>query len=258
MAVVTADHQIGNPHHFRDVVTAALDTAAQHPVLVTIGIEPVRPETGYGYIEIPVGANPLYRSPEDVCVYPVSRFREKPDRVTAEQFVSAGRFFWNSGMFFWRVSIFMAELEAANPVLGKAVKTMAAALAAGNEAEMVEIFTRLEDISIDYALLEKARQVAMVRGDFPWDDIGAWDALDRTFPRDSNGNIAIGAPLLIDSHNSIVYNELGPEAMAVGVIGADNLVLVVTRDAVLVVPKDRVQEVKKLMTELKARNASQL
>ncbi|MFA4944841.1 MAG: sugar phosphate nucleotidyltransferase [Lentisphaeria bacterium] len=258
LAVVTADHQIGNPEGFRATLDAALAAAEQSPALVTIGVPPTRPETGYGYIEIPEAAAPVLQSAAGVRVFPVRRFREKPDRGTAQQFLETGRFLWNSGMFFWRLSAFRAELAAASPEAAAALGRIDAALGAGDAESADLAFASLDDISIDFALLERARRVLAARAEFPWDDIGAWDALDRTLPADPAGNVATGDPVLIDSRNCIVYNAPGAARMAVGVVGLDDVAVIVAGDAVLVLPKHRAQDVKAVVAELRKRGALQL
>lgn len=256
MAVTTADHHIGEPALFCKTVDAALNAAERNEVLATLGVVPTRPETGYGYIQVATGA--ANAPTEDISVWPVTAFHEKPSRERAEQFIAQGNFFWNSGMFFWRLSTFLAELDAARPVLAQAVRAMRDAMVAGDPTGVRKTFEALDDISIDYALMEKARHVVMARADFPWDDVGAWPALDRSHAKDDRGNVLLGSPVVVESNNCIVYNEPGPGEMAVSVVGADNLVVVVTRDAVLVVPKDRAQDVRLAVQELRKRNAAQL
>lgn len=258
MAVVTADHQIEDAARFQATVATALAAAEQHDALVTIGVRPTRPETGYGYIEFADSATSVAGGTPDIPVFPVVCFREKPDLATAQQFLSTGRFLWNSGMFFWRVSTFLAETAAANPQTARTIEALVQALRAGDPAQLAAMFATLPDISIDYALLEKARRVLAVRADFPWDDIGAWDALARTFPADAAGNVTAGNPVLVDTRNCIVYNEPGTAAMAVGVIGMENVAVIVAGDAILVVPKDRAQDVRAIVAELKKRGAAQL
>jgi len=255
LAVLTADHQIADADGFRQTVSRALETAEQHEALVTIGVRPVRPETGYGYIEpaeedasVATASKPLR----------VKRFHEKPNPAVAERYFREGRFFWNSGMFFWRLSVFLRELEHASPEMHRIAVDLYQALANEGEAAAAAVFERLPDISIDYALMEKARQVMVVPAAFPWDDIGAWDALDRTFRHDDAGNVAVGAPVLIDTRDSIVYNDEGPDGMAVGVIGLEGVVVAVAGDAVLVMPKDRAQDVRKIVAALKERGGRQL
>lgn len=255
MAVTTADHNVGDPVRFTQVARAALDAAERRDALATLGVVPTRPETGYGYIQ--VAGDPEMEG-EDVALYPVSAFHEKPDRDRAEAFVKAGRFFWNSGMFFWKVSVFLSELETARPPLARAVRELADALTRDDRPRARAVFEGLDDISIDYALMERARHVLMARADFPWDDIGAWTALERTLPADTAGNTVVGAPVIIESEGCIVYNEPGADRMAVGVVGCRDLVVVVTEDAVLVVPKDRAQDVREAVKELKRRNARQV
>ncbi len=255
MAVLTADHCIGLPDRFRATVAGALDAAERERALVTIGVVPDRPETGYGYIEIAAGAA---AAAGDIQVLPVASFREKPDCATAEQFVASGRFLWNSGMFFWTIEAFLGELERAAPAHATASREMAEAIAAGDEAATAKIFEGLEDVSIDYALMERAGRVLVARAEFPWDDVGAWDALARSFPADAMGNVALGEPILIDTRDTIVYNEPGAGEMAVAVLGVEGLVVVVSKDGVLVAPRERAQEVKKIVGELKRRGGGQI
>lgn len=258
MAVVTADHLIGDVHRFQATVEAALEAAENHGALATMGVVPSRPETGYGYIQVPEDMEPLEKLTGEVPVYRVSAFHEKPNRERAEDFMNSGRYFWNSGMFFWKVSSFLRELDDERSELAQAVRDMADAFKEKDEKRVRAIFQELEDISIDYALMEHAHNVVVARADFPWDDVGAWPALDRTYRRDSDGNVIEGGAVVIDSHDCIIYNEAASGTMAVSVIGAEDLVVVVTRDAVLVVPKDRAQDVRYAVEELKKRDAPQI
>ncbi|MBN2308172.1 MAG: mannose-1-phosphate guanylyltransferase [Candidatus Hydrogenedentes bacterium] len=258
MAVTTADHLIGAPERFRDTLDTALDAAEQEDALVTLGVVPSRPETGYGYIQVARDSAPLPASRDGIPVYRVSAFHEKPNRERAEDFIAGGNYYWNSGMFFWTISAFLTQLDAARPELARAALDMAAAMRAGQTDRIESIFESVENISIDYALMEHARNVLVVRADFPWDDVGAWPALDRTYPHDEHGNVVVGKPILSDAENCIVYNEPGADAMAVSVIGVEDLVVVVTQDAVLVVPKERAQDVRHAVEELKRRNSPQV
>lgn len=256
MAVLTADHIIGCPEQFRATLAEALEVVEREDALGTIGIKPTRAETGYGYIQ--VGDNTEGLSNGAVSVKPVAAFHEKPDADTAKQFVESGNFFWNSGMFFWKVSTFLNELEKAQPAMAHAAREITQAIKDGDDPRVDAIFEDLESISIDYALMEKADKVVVVEGCFPWDDIGAWTALDRTYPHDEDGNVTYGNPVVVDSKNCIVYSEVEASQVAVSVVGAEDLVVVVTEDAVLVMPKDKAQDVKKAVTELKKRNAPQV
>jgi mannose-1-phosphate guanylyltransferase len=258
MAVATADHRIGDAEAYRATMRAALDAAEREEALGVVGICADRPETGYGYIEIPAGAEPLPGSAPGRPTYPVARFREKPSLEQAERLLATGRCYWNSGLFFWRLSNFLSEAEHACPSLAQAVQAMAEAIRQGDERRLQTVFEALEDLPIDIALMERAHRVVMTRGDFPWDDVGSWDSLHRLHPHDANGNVAIGDPVLVDARNCVVYNELGAEKMALAIIGAEGLAVVATRDGVLVVPRDRVQDVRRAVEELRRRGAKQL
>ncbi len=257
MAVVTADHLIGDPDRFRATADLSLSVAEERDALVTQGIVPDRPETGYGYIEVRDAGEPLLER-GGIAAFDVASFQEKPTQDIARKFLDSGRYFWNSGMFFWRVSTFLSELDRAQPELAKKTRAMASALKSENTVQAASIFETLDNISIDYALLERAKRVVVVRADYAWDDVGAWTSLDRTRPHDADGNIAEGGPVLVDTRNSIVYNDAGPDAIAVSVVGMDNVVVVVSRDGVLVTPKDRAQDVRKAVEELKRRGGRQV
>ncbi|MCC6546328.1 mannose-1-phosphate guanylyltransferase [Candidatus Sumerlaeota bacterium] len=251
IAILTADHMIGQTPKFLACVKRALDTAEKHDALVTIGIKPTRPETGYGYIET------KKRKRGDDGPIRVERFREKPSLEQAEDFLASGNYTWNSGMFFWRLSTFQNELDAASPVAGETTRQMMTLLK-GNKPRAAEmVFANLPDISIDYSLLEKSRHVMMVESTFPWDDVGAWDALERSRERDKEGNVTSGAPVLLETRDSIVLNE-APGRIAVGVVGMVNVVVIVSDDSVLVVPKEKAQEVRLVARELKKRGAKQV
>jgi len=258
MAVLPADHSIGQPDLFRRVVDTAMAIAEKENALITFGIKPDRPETGYGYLEIPQDAKSVHCLDEVVPVYPVLRFCEKPNHKTAEEYFASGSFFWNSGMFFWKLSTFLEELGHAAPEMAKAVEDMAEALVMRDDNLVTTIFESLDDISIDFALMEKAHRVLAIKTNFDWDDMGAWDSLDRSFPKDENGNVVIGDPVLIDVENSIVYNEPGMESLAVALIGVEGLAVITTADGILVVPKNRVQDIKRVVKVLKERNSKQL
>lgn len=258
VVVLAADAVIDDPAQFRATAQAALGAARRHKALATIGVAPDRPETGYGYIEIARDVEPVNAADGEPPVYPVVSFREKPDLDQARQYLAAGRFLWNSGMFFWTLGTFLSELESAAPEHARATRRMAEALAAGDDRLAEEVFEGLPDLSIDYALMERAAKVLVARADFAWDDVGAWDALDRTYPHDEAGNVAVGDPILLEVRDSIVINEPGAERMAVAAIGVEGLAVIVSGDGVLVVPKHRAQQVKQVVAELHRRGAKQV
>lgn len=245
MAVLTADHRIEPSDGFHRTISAALDLAEESGGLVTIGIHPDRPETGFGYIEL-AGDLP---SRHHVSCHGVRAFKEKPDAATAAQFLASGRFLWNSGTFFWRLDSFLNELAAAAPELYEGLEKIAFQLREGDEQAAQDTFANLPSISIDYALMERAKDVFVVKADFKWDDVGSWDALDRSLPHDENGNVSQGSVLLVDSKNSIVMNE--HEGLTACLLGITDVIVAITEDAVLVLPKSRSQEVKTIVDELK-------
>lgn len=257
IAVLTADHQIGDDAEFRRCLEVALNSAVSQDALITIGIKPTRPETGYGHIEF-AGQTDESHAPGRAAALPVVRFLEKPGRQLAEVFFRSGRFLWNSGMFFWTLAAFRRELAEARPEMNQAVTAMIKAMSEGNEEEADRAFAAMESISIDYALMEKASNVRVVPSSFAWDDIGAWDALDRTFVRNGDGNIAVGESVAIDTTDSIIYNASSGNRVAVATVGISDMVVVVADDAVLVVPKSRAQDVKSAVKALRDKEAEQL
>lgn len=239
MIVLPADHHIRYPDRFRDALAESVELASSGALLVTIGIEPNAPETGYGYIE---------RGDEiSGGRHRVERFTEKPDRARAEEFLASGRFLWNSGIFVWRVSAIRAALA----------KHLAATLARidavigswGNAARFAEEYAAIQDQSIDYGVLEKADNVAVVGGDFGWDDIGSWTALLRLGPADASGNVVRGRVLSLSSSGNLVSTD----KRLIALVGVEGLVVIDTDDAILVCSADRVQDVKAIVDELHAR-----
>ncbi|MDQ1267303.1 MAG: mannose-phosphate guanylyltransferase, partial [Bacteroidota bacterium] len=243
----------------RKTVSSALDYVENNKALATIGIPPARPETGYGYIKV---ESPFDNNPEFSEIKPVLRFLEKPDSLTARKFISTGKLFWNSGMFFWRLDTFIEEMTACLPDVGLKIKDMSEKyirktnIAHSEPLHTIDgIFELMPNISIDYGLMEKAGDVVVARALFEWDDIGSWDSLSRTKPKDDRGNVVEGVVCLVDSNNSIIINSTEGNKTIVSALGLDGIVIVATDDAIVVCPKDRVQDVKKCVEEI--RNAYQ-
>ncbi len=257
-AVTTADHLLPDPDAFVRAVEAALEAVSREKALATMGVTPTRPDTGFGYIQVRPDVAPWPNTRHNVPVYPVGAFHEKPSRERAEDFIASGQYFWNSGMFFWRLSTFVEECAAVRPELANTISLMTEVLRTGDHDAARAAFENLEDISIDYALMEHARHTIMVRADFPWDDVGSWPALERTRIADPHGNVIHGEPIIVDSRECIVYNDVDGREIATAVVGVEGLVVVVTRDAVLVIPKDRAQDVRHVVAELKRHGARQL
>lgn len=246
MAILAADHRVTPDAEFCRTVDAALITAETSGGLVTVGIPPTRPETGYGYIE---QSDSPPAMPREVPVFSVSRFREKPDIESAKQFVASGKFFWNSGTFYWTLRAFLTNLEKHSPELYAGVHSIADALRGGDIAAADQLFASLPNLSIDYALMEKAESVYVARATFEWDDVGAWDAVERAIPLDDSHNVSIGENLLIDTAGSIVLNY--SDKVITCAVGLEDITIVVTDDAVMVCPKNKVQDVKKIVEKLK-------
>ncbi len=250
MVVVPADHEIGNRQGFLRTLRAGLRFAAAQDFLITLGVRPERPETGYGYIQ--QGA-PLARF-GTVQVFRAKAFREKPTRTRAMSYLRRGDYFWNSGMFIWKPGVFQKAVRRFLPRVYEGMKTMGPSLATFREAKMLEkIYARIPSISVDYGIMEKADNVAVVEAQFSWNDVGSWGALERVWPRDKNGNaIHHGnkTVLAIDSSGCLIRGE----DKMIAALGVKNLVIVEAGNAILVCPRERSQDVRRVLEELKKRN----
>lgn len=228
-----ADHWIGNQTQYEQTLQAATALASTKDAIVTLGIQPNMPATGYGYIEQGHAAGEYVGQ----TVYKVSRFTEKPDRATAEDFISTGRFSWNSGMFIFRASVVLQELGHHAPVLLQALQ---------NEGQAA--YASLEKESIDYALMEKTQLAYVLPADFGWDDLGDWNALERLHEAEG-GNVAIARHVITkDTQGAILYNSDDGEAIVT--IGLEDVVIVRDGNATLVVHKSRTQEIKAVLKQL--------
>jgi mannose-1-phosphate guanylyltransferase/mannose-6-phosphate isomerase len=237
--VAPADHVIRDAQVFQQAaqIAAAL---AEDGKLVTFGIVAHAPETGYGYIRRGEGRGPSY---------PVAQFIEKPPLDLARQFVSSGDYYWNSGMFVFKASRYLAELQALAPDILDAVKS--AYLAAKRDLDFVRIdkaaFEKCRSESIDYAVMEKTKDAVVLPLDAGWSDVGSWSSLFDALPSDEEGNVLIGDVTVFDTHDCYVHST----SRLVTAVGMDDHIIVETKDAVLVAPKDRVQDVKELVAKLR-------
>jgi mannose-1-phosphate guanylyltransferase/mannose-6-phosphate isomerase len=245
MLVLAADHLIHDTKAFA-VAVARATALASHGWLTTFGIDPLHPETGYGYIECG-DALDVERS------FRVRRFIEKPPLAAATAYLATGRHAWNSGMFCFTPAAILAAFAEHAPVVLDAARAVWNALRASAGATMLEIdpalFAAVPDISIDYAVMEKAGNVAVVRGDFDWSDVGSWQAIAALTDTDASGNRGQGERVAIDTRNTYVHAE----DRVVATVGVDDLVIVDTPDAVLVAHRDQLQRVREVVGELKAR-----
>ncbi len=242
--VLTADHVMGDLELFRATLASGLELAATQDVLVTIGLTPTQPSTAFGYVE----SGEVIEAPGEVPFRTVSRFVEKPDRATAQEYVDSGSFWWNSGMFIWSAASVKAAFAAHQPELAAMIDVVAPTVDTdGFEAAVAEQFEPLTKISIDYALMEKADNIVMAEGHFAWDDVGSWPEVANHLPSDEQGNTIKGDVALLDANNNIVLSE----GRLTALIGLDDLIVVHTDEATLILPKDRAQDVKKIVTELR-------
>lgn len=254
MVVLPADHLIEPVEEFERMLRRGVDLAQDRTTLVTFGIAPTFPATGYGYIE--VGAPLDDRQP---AAFRGQRFREKPDVATATAFLAAGNFLWNSGIFVWTMPAIRAAMASGHPELGATADRMLAAVRSGDAGELERQFRQAPKTSIDYAVMERAPQVAVVRATVRWDDIGSFPALEAVAPRDPHGNAAMlsggATSLACESVGNIVYAE-GQRTVAL--FGVRDLVVVAVGDAVLVCPKDKAHDLKVMVEHVKSQGRRDL
>ena len=252
MISLHADALIKDLDAFHQALRQMVD-AAEDRYLTLLGVTPTYPETGYGYIEKgeAVAAGKACQK--------VKSFREKPNRDLAEQYLNTGRFLWNSGIFAWRIDVILEELDRYLPLviqkLGPLLETTGVkSLAALPEKDLAAVYSDLPQIAIDPAILERSQRVAVIEADIGWKDVGSWDALDSCFPTDADGNIFYGSVTAIDCTGTTVDSD----AQIVACIGLQDIVVVSSKEAILVCRKDRAQDVKKIVEMLKNEGRNQL
>ncbi|HJX39272.1 MAG TPA: mannose-1-phosphate guanylyltransferase [Anaerolineae bacterium] len=242
MACLPADHHIAEPERFRRALSAA-GQVAQQGHLVTLGIRPQRPHTGYGYIEL----GQRLADVDEHAVYAVRRFTEKPDEETAALFVEGGRHLWNSGMFIWKASVILEEIARHLPRLHACLSELAGVLGTDKEEEVLaRSWCQVEKETIDFGVMEKADSVVVVPVEMGWSDIGSWASLIELLPADGDGNVVVGNHLGLETKGSLIYS---PRRL-VATVGVENLIIVETEDAILICPRERAQEVKRLVDRL--------
>ncbi len=254
IAVLTADQNIYPNEEFIRTIESALDYVENYPTLATIGIQPDRTETGYGYIEVDSAFD---KANNNLDIKQVLRFLEKPNIEKANEFLKKGNYLWNSGMFFWRLDTFINTMKKYTPEIGNKIDDIRKGYTKKTGITLPEaldritpIFETCPNISIDYALMEKADNVVVAKATFTWDDIGSWDSLPRVKKPDSDGNIIQGNTSMIDVKNSVIINASNKDKIIAG-LGLDGFVIVSTDDAVLICPKDKVQDVKKCVEKIR-------
>jgi mannose-1-phosphate guanylyltransferase len=244
MVSLHADHVIHPAERFRALIADAAELARRHRCLFTIGAAPDRAETGYGYIRVgePL-SDPSATSEAPVATQPlrVDAFVEKPDLATAEGYLADGGYLWNTGLFVWRATDLLDQLERHTPELAELIPIV-------REGGVEEFFRRAPTLSIDEGLLERSERVAVVRASFAWDDVGAWDAIYRTRPADSAGNVRIGEAYAVDAHGNALYADDGP----IVAFGVDDLIVVRTGGVTFVAHRSRAPEMKTMLAQLPA------
>ena len=242
MIITPADHYIEDVPALTEIFKTAILTAEEQDKLVTIGLKPTFPSTGFGYIK--------YDAEIEGQVKPVIEFREKPDEDTAKKYVESGRYAWNSGMFIWKASLILKKLEEYAPDVYEKLKTIGYAMNKPEEQEVLHnVYPNIRKISIDYAVMEPSAakgDVLVIPGDCGWNDVGSWDMMDILHDQDENNNILLGDVVAVDVKDAVLYSS----SRTVTAVDVENIVIVETPDAIMVCRKDKAQEVKKIVDVL--------
>lgn len=240
MCIFPSDHYIKNQKEFIRTLELAIETAKNQDKLITIGINPTFPATGYGYIK--------FSKEDDSSAKNVLEFKEKPDYETALSYIEDSNYVWNSGMFIWKASTILKKFEEHLPEVYEYLLKIGDSMNTESEAKTVaKVYPLIPSVSIDYGIMEKSSDVLVIPGDFGWNDVGSWDMLDALYDTDSHGNIIHGEQVNIDTTNCISYSS----GKLIATVGVDNVVVVETQDAILVCSKDKVQNVKLVVDTLK-------
>lgn len=250
MVITPSDHYIKDNAGFARILNTAVRAAETADKLVTIGITPAFPSTGFGYIK--------FENTADAEAKPVVEFREKPDEETAKKYVASGTYAWNSGMFVWKASTILEKFQTYIPDIYADLEKIGNAMQTESEKAVIEeVYPNIRKISIDYAIMEPSASrgdVLVIPGEFGWNDVGSWDMMDVLHNPDEKGNVLVGNALAIDATDTVVYSS----GRTVAVVGVDDLVVVETPDAVMVCPKSKAQDVKKIVDMLNAKGRKEL
>lgn len=241
MIVLPSDHYIEGEKEFLETLSQAVEIAERRRGLVTIGVNPTRPETGYGYIEMGQRVN------GDIATYRVERFTEKPNIEVAKDFILKGTYLWNSGMFIWRTDVFLREMEKYLPKMYKSLMQIYQAVEEDNEEEVIkEQYDIIDGISVDFGIMQKTRKAYVIKCEFTWDDIGSFNALSR-FLKQYRGNSISDKVFLEHSENCSIFSK---DKLIIG-FGIKDLVIVESEDVILIMDKAKDQEVKHLINDIK-------
>ena len=261
MAVLPADHYIADRVRYRKAVQAALRVAAEPGRMAVLGIPPTFPETGFGYIERTGRESTAAAATPGIQVFPVARFTEKPAIEIAREYLTTGRYFWNAGMFFWRVSTFLENLRRFLPRTHKLLTELVGAIGTRKyESTLARVYSKLESISVDYAILEPAtrepgeKAVFVLPAEIGWSDIGSWAAVYDLLAKSSGENVSLGPHVSIDASGNFLWS---PKKF-VAAVGVRDLIVVETDDALLICPRERAQDVGKVVRWLEEKKRRDL
>lgn len=247
MVITPSDAFIKDENEFTNILSKAVKEAESTEHLVTVGITPTFPSTGYGYIK--------YDATSEGDVKKVQEFKEKPDLETAKVYVASGSYAWNSGMFIWKASVILKNFEKFLPEIYADIVKIGEAMGTPSEYDVIEeVYPQIKSISVDYGIMEQSDEVMVVPGEFGWNDVASFDMLKVMHDEDAENNIVVGNCVNIDTKNSVVYSSSG---RLVTTLGLDNIVVVETADSIMVCSKDRVQDVKKIVDELKGQGKTE-
>ncbi|MFC2135864.1 mannose-1-phosphate guanylyltransferase [Bacteroidota bacterium] len=246
--VLAADHLIEDRVKFLDNIRIGAEYAYASKGLITIGIPPTRPETGYGYIQF----DEMEVAKE---IHKVITFAEKPNLSTAERFIKSGDFLWNSGMFIWRTDVILNEIKKYMPELYHGLETIKKSVDTSDFPNvLMNVYSQLKSISIDYGIMEKSENVYLIKGSFDWSDVGSWETVYELSPKDDEGNVKIGDVYAEKTFNSYIF---APQKFA-AVIGVEDLVVINTKDSLLICHRDKTQDVKQVVDYLKLKDKNEL
>ncbi len=246
---LASDHVVTNQQEFIKIMKLASKTAYENDYLVTVGISPTRPATGFGYIKIGQDIKKLDRS---ITLFKVDNFTEKPNQATAMGFISTGKYFWNANMYVWSATTLKKAFQKYMPSIYQLTKKLSKMTAKQFHDSLATIYTQATAISIDYAISEKADNLVLIPGDFGWNDVGEWQVVYDLEKKDLAGNVVIGQDtvqkvLAINSQNNLIHTN----GKLVSLVGVNDMVIIDTDEVLMIIPKSKSQEVKKLVTRLK-------
>lgn len=244
MVVLPSDHIIKNEEEFLHILRTAVDVSQEGRNLVTLGIQPTYPETGYGYIESTNDVTLV----NELQVHKVEQFVEKPDIDKATSYLEAGNYYWNSGIFIWKTAVIRGYIKEHMPQVHDILETMKNSFINNNRNEVIVAeFPKMPDQSIDYGIMEKVKDIYVIPCVFGWDDVGSWTALERINDSDENGNVVRGNSLSIDTKRCIIESN----GKLIATLGVEDLIIVETDDVTLICNKDKAQEIKSLIKEIR-------